>query len=149
MLAGIHEILPNLDSCPVSYLDGDGRFQSSWKIVRKHLRQTAAKRTLIGGINDPTVLGALRAFEEVGRAEGCAAMGQNASAEARDELRRPSRLIGSVAYFPEKYGERVLKLALDILTFRATPPAVFTNHQLVTAKNVDSLYSNDLLLRHV
>lgn len=148
MVAGIREVLPHIENCPVVYLDGDGRFQQSWKITRKHIRHTAAKRTLIGGINDPSALGALRAYEEVGRAEGSAGMGQNASPEARDELRRPSRLIGSVAYFPEKYGESLMKLAFDILTFKPTPPAVFVSHQLITAKNVDSFYSNDLLMRH-
>ena len=115
-------------------------------MVRKHLQHTASRRTLIGGINDPSALGALRAYEEVGRAEGCTVMGQNASPEGRDELRRPSRFIGSVAYFPEKYGEGLLKLAFEILTFKNTAPAVFVAHQLVTSKNVDNFYSNDRLM---
>ena len=43
-------------------------------------------------------------------------MGQNAAPEGRAELREPgTRLIGSVAYFPEKYGAEILALALDIL----------------------------------
>jgi ribose transport system substrate-binding protein len=146
MLVGIREVLPHLENCPVVYLDGDGRFEQSWKAVRKHLHHTVAKRTLIGGINDSSALGALRAYEEVGRADGCAVMGQNASPEGRDELRRNSRFIGSVAYFPEKYGEGLLKLAFDILTFKATAPAVFVNHQLLTSKNVDNFYSNDKLM---
>jgi ribose transport system substrate-binding protein len=50
---------------------------------------------LIGAINDPSALGALRAMEEAGRAETCAVMGQNASLEARAELRNPDTgLIG-------------------------------------------------------
>ena len=146
MLVGIREILPHLEHCPVVYLDGDGRFEPSWKITRKHLQHTAAKHTLIGGINDASALGALRAYEEAGRGDGCAVMGQNASPEGRDELRRSSRFIGSVAYFAEKYGEGLLKLAFDILSFKATPPAVFVNHQLVTAKNVDHFYANDRLM---
>jgi ribose transport system substrate-binding protein len=146
MLVGIREILPQLENCPVTYLDGDGRFEPSWKAVRKHLQRSTAKRTLVGGINDASALGALRAYEEVGRVEGCAVMGQNASPEGRDELRRSSRFIGSVAYFPEKYGESLLKLAEDILTFKATAPAVFVTHQLLTQKNVDHFYSNDRLM---
>ena len=36
-------------------------------------------------------------------------MGQNAIAAARDELRCPgTRLIGSVAYFPERYGDELI-----------------------------------------
>jgi ribose transport system substrate-binding protein len=145
-LVGIREILPQLENCPVTYLDGDGRFEPSWKAARKHLQRSTAKQTLIAGINDASALGALRAYEEVGRVEGCAVMGQNASPEGRDELRRSSRFIGSVAYFPEKYGEGLLKLAEDILNFKATAPAVFVTHQLLTQKNVDHFYSNDRLM---
>jgi ribose transport system substrate-binding protein len=106
------------------------------------------KRTLVGGINDSSALGALRTFEELDREYNCAVMGQNASPEGRDELRRrSSRFIGSVAYFPERYGAGLLKLALDILSFKATPPAVFVSHQLLTPKNVDHHYPNDSLVR--
>jgi ribose transport system substrate-binding protein len=147
MLVGIREILPDTEHCPVVYLDGDGLFESSWKVVRNYLAHGTATRTLLGGINDSSALGALRAFEEAGRAERCAVMGQNASPEGRDELRRKSsRFIGSVAYFPEKYGEWLLRLALDLLSFKSVPPAVFVKHQLVTVKNVDHLYPNDSLL---
>ncbi len=144
MLVGIREILPDTEHCPVVYLDGDGLFDSSWKVMRRYISHSGAKRTLIGGINDCSALGALRAFEEAGRAERCAVMGQNASSEGRDELRRKSsQFIGSVAYFPEKYGEWLLRLALDVLNFKSTPPAVFVKHQLVTSKNVDHLYPNN------
>ena len=86
----------------------------------------------------------IRAFEETGRASCCAAVGHNASSEARVELRRPdTRLIGSVGYFPESYGPGVISLALDILRKAPAPPAVFTRHQLVTPANVDHLYPND------
>ena len=68
-------------------------------------------------------------------------MGQNAIREARQELRRPAtRLIGSVAYFPESYGEELIPLALAILQKKPVPPAVFVKHQLITPKNIDLLY---------
>lgn len=146
MLVGIREVLPKLETCPVAHIDGDGRFEASWKAVRRHLHTSAAKRTLVGAINDPSALGALRAYEETGRGKQCAVMGQNASPEGRDELRRGSQFIGSVAYFPEKYGTGLLKLAVDLLTFKAAPPAVFVQHQLLTSKNVDHHYPNDKLL---
>jgi ribose transport system substrate-binding protein len=71
-------------------------------------------------------------------------MGQNAIREARQELRRPgSRLIGSVAYFPERYGEELIPLALAMLQKKPVPPAVFVKHQLITSKNVDLLYPSE------
>ena len=58
-----------------------------------------------------------------------------------------TRLIGSVAYFPEKYGGEILALALDILHRRPVPPAVFVKHQLVTPDTVDHIYPNDRLMQ--
>ena len=57
-----------------------------------------------------------------------------------------TRLVGSVAYFPEKYGTEILKVALDILHRRAVPPAVFVKHQMVTPDNVNHIYPNDELM---
>ncbi|MBI4910645.1 MAG: substrate-binding domain-containing protein [Acidobacteria bacterium] len=145
ILVGIREVLPHLETCPVVHLDGDGCFEPSWKAMRTHLKKTMAERCLVSGINDASALGALRAFEECGRVDGCVVAGQNAAPEGRDELRRPSRFIASVAYFPEKYGPGLLKLAQDILTFKSTPPAVFVAHQLLTPKNVDQFYPNEVI----
>jgi len=114
--------------------------------MRRHLRYRTARRSLVGAINDPSALGALRAFQEAGRTDSCAIMGQNASPEGRAELREPAtRLVGSVAYFPEKYGAQIVALALDILHRRAVPPAVFVKHQLVTPETVNHVYPNDEL----
>jgi ribose transport system substrate-binding protein len=51
-----------------------------------------------------------------------------------------------VAYFPEKYGAGLIRLAIDLLGRRPVPPAVFVDHELVTAANVDHFYPNDALL---
>jgi ribose transport system substrate-binding protein len=135
------------ESCRTVSIDGDGQFQTSLERVRKHLRESKAKRVLVGAANDPSALGALRAFEEAGRAADCALVGQNGEPEARVEMRSPrSRLIASVGYFPEKYGDGLLRLALDLLARRPVAPAVFTNHQIITPENVDHFYPNDSLM---
>jgi ribose transport system substrate-binding protein len=147
MLAGLHEVLRRTDQSRISHLDGDGQFKAALEGVRKHLRASKAKRILVGAATDSSALGALRAFEEAGRAVECAIVGHNAEPEGRAQLREPrTRLIGSVAYFPEKYGPAVIRLALDILARKPTPPAVFTKHQLVTPETVDHLYPNDTLM---
>jgi ribose transport system substrate-binding protein len=148
MLVGMKETHPALEQCRVSYLDGDGKLGESFEAMRRHLRGSRASGFLIGAINDPSALGALRAMQEAGRVPNCAIMGQNAAPEGREELRQPgTRLIGSVAYFPEKYGAEIVAVALDILNRRAVPPAVFVKHQLVTPENVDHIYPNDRLLQ--
>ncbi len=145
MLDGIRGVLGTLDRTPVVRLNGNGQYEATLHAMRKHLRSSRARRVLVGAVNDPSALGTLRAFEEAGRKQDCAVMAQNASEEAREELRREgTRLMGSVAYFPERYGPEIIALALDILDRKPVPPAVFTRHKLVTPANVDQMYPNDL-----
>jgi ribose transport system substrate-binding protein len=147
MLAGIHETLRDVDHARVLHMDGDGQFKTSLECIRKHLRTSKAKRILVGSATDPSALGAVRAFQEAGRANDCVVLGQNAEPDGRAELREPrTRLIGSVAYFPEKYGPGLIRLALDILAGKPTPPAVFIKHHLITTENVDHYYANDGLM---
>jgi ribose transport system substrate-binding protein len=144
LLVGINLVLPSAANCRVTYLEGDGELGPSLEAVRRHLRSSHLRHVLVGGINDPSALGALRAFQEAGRAESCAIMGQNASPEGRAELRVPkTRFVGSVAYFPERYGENLIRVSLDILNQRPVPPAVFVEHKLVTPTTVDHYYPND------
>jgi ribose transport system substrate-binding protein len=148
MLTGMKEILPSLGNARVTALNGDGCFQESLEAVRKHLRSFSSRRVIVGAINDTSALGALRAFQEAGRSESCVVMGQNASPEGRVELREPrTRFIGSVAYFPERYGDDLIRVGLEILNHRPVPPAVFVKHQLITPENVDHFYPNDSLLQ--
>jgi len=144
--AGLKETL-RVEGLPVMSIDGDGQFKTSLERVRKHLRESKAKYVLVGAANDPSALGAARAYQEAGRATTCAIVGQNAEPDARAELREPrTPVVASVGYFPEKYGDGLIRLALDILARKAVPPAVFVRHQLVTRENVDHLYPNDALL---
>jgi ribose transport system substrate-binding protein len=145
--SGLRESLRLSDRIPLLRLDGDGQFKTTLEVVRKHLRVSRSKKILVGAANDSSALGALRAFEEAGRPWQCAVVGQNAEPEARAEMREPrSRLIGSVAYFPEKYGDGLIRLALDLLARKPVQPACLTKHQLVTPENVDHLYPNDTLM---
>jgi ribose transport system substrate-binding protein len=147
ILTGIGEVIRIPERCRTVSVDGDGQFQTTLERVRKHLRESKAKRVLVGAANDSSALGALRAFQEAGRANDCVIVGQNAEPEARAELRvANTRFVASVAFFPEKYGDGLLRLALEILSRKVVPPAVFTNHQIITPDNVDHFYPNDSLV---
>ena len=144
MLAGFRELLPDLESTPTVEIDGRGALEETLEKIRRYLRHAPPKRTIVFAGNDPMALGAIRAFEECGRGANCAVMSQNCALEARHEMRRPdTRLVGSVAYFPERYGDEVLRLAGQILSNKRVPPAVFTKHELVTPDNVDQIYPLD------
>jgi ribose transport system substrate-binding protein len=147
VVAGVREVLHDAAGWPVVSVDGDGQFKTAMDRVRKHLRETRATRILVAAANDPSALGAARAFQEAGRADTCAIVGQNAEPDARAELRTAgSPLIASVGYFPERYGDGVIRLAVELLGRRPVPPAMFVKHQIVTRENVDHLYPNDALM---
>ena len=147
IMAGIEETLPAAAQVSVNPIDGAGRYGNSLDAVRRWIRRTRAKRVLTAAINDASALGALRAFEEAGRAGDCAVVGQNAEPEARIELRQPrTGLIGSVACPPDEYGEGLVRLALDILAHKPVPQASFVKHRVITRENVDRLYPNDQFL---
>lgn len=129
----------------VLHLDSRGEMERSFELVRRHLHFSPRRKTLICGVNDLAVLGAIRAFTEVGRSELCLALGVGALPEARRELRSPqTRMIGSIATFPERYGENLVQLALDILCQRTVPPAVYAPIQLITPANIDKFYPGAL-----
>jgi len=147
ILDGIKDVFAAVEKCQVVRLDGKGEFRASMECVRKHLRGVADGRFLVGAGNDASALGALRAFQECGRSAHCAVVGQAAEPEARAEMREPgTRLIGSVAYFPERYGDAIVPIALDVLSGKRVTPATFTSHQLITPENVNRLYANDAVL---
>ncbi len=141
---GLRSELPSTARVPVVDLDGKGDFDQILGVVRRFLQRSKPKRTLIGPVNDMCAMAAIRAFEECGAGHLCAAIGQNGTREARKELRRPgTRLVGSVAYFPERYGDELIPLALAILQNKPVASAVFVKHRLITPRNVDLIYPLD------
>ena len=75
-------------------------------------------------------------------------MGQNASPEGRAELRQPgTALIGSVAYFPEKYGAPDHRRSAR----HPAPPSGASRRvrqaSAAHAENVNHVYPNDELMQ--
>jgi ribose transport system substrate-binding protein len=144
LVDGLRAELPSIVNVPIVHLNGRGDFETVLEVIRQYLRRAPARRTLVGTVNDVCALAALRAFEEAGASERCAVVGQNAIRETRNELRRPgTRLIGTVAYFPERYGDAIIPLALGMLQKKSVPFTVFVKHQLITPRNVDLVYPLD------
>ena len=147
---GIREVLTAAQHARLVQLSADGQFQRSFEVIHKHLRYTSSTRILLGAINDASALGALCAFHELGRTLNCGIVSHGASTEGRAELRNPeTRLVGSVGFFPEKYGQEVIALALKILNKKPVSPAVFVHHCLITPANVDQFYCQDVITNSV
>lgn len=105
------------------------------------LQEVAGGRVALICFNDDAALGAIAAARDLGRAEEVVAVGQGADRLAREELRRPdSRLIGTTAYRPEKYGEQLVAIAQRILAREPVPPAVYCQHVFISKANVDHYY---------
>jgi ribose transport system substrate-binding protein len=149
MVDGLCEFMPAAQALPRQHYDTKGgQFEATLDIMRKHIRRRKPRRALIGAVNDTTALATLQAFREAGLEKECAIASQDASFPAREEMRRPStRLVCSVAYFPETYGARLIQLALEILNHKPVPPAIFIQHELVTPDNVDKIYPNDAWMK--
>jgi len=144
MVDGMRSELPKILETPMARLNGRGAFEHVLNEMRLYLRRRGVRRTLVATVNDVCAMAALHAFAEAGASDQCAVMGQNALREARAELRRPgTRLVGSVAYFPERYGEELIPLALNILQKKQVPSTVFVKHQLLTPRNVNLIYPLD------
>ena len=144
-LLGIHAVLPSSANAKVTKIDGNWRSDVSREAVGRHLSTCVAGKILVSTINDPSAIGALEAFKDAGRLQDCVIVGQNCTIEARLEMHHAnSRLIGSVAYFPERYGDQLVTLALDLLTHRiSVPRAVFIKHQLLTPSNLKQHYRRE------
>jgi ribose transport system substrate-binding protein len=139
----VRKTLPG--SYQILHLDSRGEMERSFELVRRHMQFSPKRKTLICGVNDLAVLGALRAFAEVGRNDYCLALGVGAFPEARKELRSPhTRMIGSIATFPERYGENLIHIALDLLRGKPVPPAVYAPIQLITPQNIEKFYPSSL-----
>lgn len=147
-LFGIEEILGPLVRTTVLHIDCRGTFQGSFHAMIGVLNNLPpASRILLAAINDPSAVGAVRALERLKRAEHAVVVGQNATQDARAELQKPdSCLLGSVGYFPEKYGAQIIPLALKILEGNVAPPAVYVEHALVTRENLIQYYPDDIAL---
>jgi len=141
-LDGVQRILGAFPKSRVIHLDGHANKDASTVAVARALRSLPSNaRLLISAFNDPTAVGALQALREAGRGKYAAIVGQNATAESREEISRgDGPLIASVAYFPEHYGNRLMRLALAILNHESPPPAVYTEHVVLDCHNIHVYY---------
>jgi ribose transport system substrate-binding protein len=90
--------------------------------------------------NDDAVMGALQAVR-ARQMPNTVIVGQGADRQVRAEIRDPqSPVIGSTAFFPEQYGERLIDIALKILNGVPLPPAVYMEHHFIENDNIRAFY---------
>jgi ribose transport system substrate-binding protein len=100
-----------------------------------------AARIALATFNDPTALGALDAFRAAGREDRVAALSHSGTEEARAELARPrTSLIASIGYFPERWGEPIMRLAAAMAARQAVEPASSVETAVLRRDNLKLYY---------
>lgn len=90
-------------------------------------------RMLILAFNDVVCLAAAKAIRAHGCTEDCVAVSHSHIRSISKEIRSPnSPVVGSVAFFPEHYGEKIIDLALKILKKEPVSPSNYTEHRWMT-----------------
>jgi ribose transport system substrate-binding protein len=145
VLVGLRETLGEVNESRVTHLDGRSHIDTSQQVMASFLeRSRKDKKLLIGCFNDLAAIGTLQAVRAAGRERDVVIVGQNATQESRQEIRNPrSRFIASIAYFPERYGDRLIRLAVSILNRELVPPAVYIDHMVIDRHNVEKFYGRE------
>lgn len=139
---GVQEILPELGDDQIIRVDGNGDLETSRTVFTDVLtRLTDADHILVSAINDPSAVGALRAAEAAGRTDQVIIAGQNATIEARTEICRDNpAFVGSVAYFPDRYGDYLIPLAIRLAAGEAPPDELLIDHLWIDRANIEQYY---------
>jgi ribose transport system substrate-binding protein len=139
---GVHETLPDLT---FASLDTGGQPVRADALLTKFLLTQRGQRMLIATLDDLSAVYARNAIEMNRRQSDCIIVSQGldrnihggtSEKKELDPNNRGSVVLGSVAYYMDRYGYDVLPLALHLLTGEALPPRTATKHMLVTAANV-------------
>ncbi len=140
-LDGLQEKIGKVPADQIHYIDCGNTSAISESGVDAMLQQLPDHHLAIISFNDEAAYGALQAARKKNREEDVVIVGQGADRLVHEELRNPqSRLIGSTAYMPERYGEKLMELALKILRGESVPPAVYMNHVFINAHTIDQYY---------
>jgi ribose transport system substrate-binding protein len=139
---GLKEVLPDFTDDKIIRVDSKGTLEGGRTAMTDVLtRLSDADHILVSVINDPVAAGALRAAEAAGRLDHVMIAGQNATIEARTEIcaENPA-LIGSVAYFPDRYGDYLIPLAIQLAAGEAPPDEVLIDHLWIDSSNIEQYY---------
>ena len=143
---GVQERLPrHVPRVRVTSLDTQGNVAQVAPLLVKLLAARPGAKMLIAAMDDATALAAKSALESFGRLPDAAIVGQGLDRSMHggmsdrkeiDPTNRGSIVLGSVAFYLDRYGYEILPLAMRMLRGEPLPPRTVTAHRLVTAANV-------------
>jgi len=143
---GAHESLPGLDFAP---LDTGGQPVRADAMLTRFLLARRDSRMLVATLDDVAAIYARNAVELNRRQSDVVIASQGLDPHIHggmnekkeiDANNRGSVVLGSVAYFMDRYGYDVLPIALRMLAGQTVPPVTRTQHVLVGAANIFKIY---------
>jgi len=147
---GVTEALrQELPEVAVTRLDTNGNPVRVEGLLGKFLAAQNRRKVLVAVLDDPTALAAKAAVERAGRIGDCVIVSQgvdrsiHGGASEKKELdpsNRGSIVLGSVAYYLDRYGYELLPLAMEMLQGAEIPAKTTTKHILISARNVFTEY---------
>jgi ribose transport system substrate-binding protein len=139
---GVRETLPTLQ---LASLDTGGQSMRADALLTRFLQTQRDRRVLVATLDDLAAVYAKNAIEMNRRQSDCIIVSQgldpniHGGASEKKEIdpnNRSSVVLGSVAYYMDRYGYDVLPMAMRLLAGETLPPHTVTQHLLVTASNV-------------
>jgi ribose transport system substrate-binding protein len=143
IVEGIVEKIPAARGVRVLNLDGKSEIETSQRVVADTLQANPnLHNILIGGLNDQSALGAFNAVQAANRQNDVFIGSHGCDAPAKNNLlNNPANFwIGSVAYFPERYGEYVVPLMQKMMEGQQIPANTYPDHVFIDKSNVDKFY---------
>jgi ribose transport system substrate-binding protein len=137
--AGFKAVLPNFPDSQTITFDSKNTMQESYTQMSNVLGRIPQGVPIMGtGINDQVALGIIQAVKQAGRTDDLVVTG-NGGDETKALVTEPT-LVASTGYFPERYGNFLIPMALEELAGKTLPPAVLMTHYMLTKSNVCNYY---------
>jgi len=139
---GLKRHLPAIRIIPV---DTQGNPAQVAPLLAKVLASHPSTKILVAAMDDASALAAKIALESAGRVPDGAIVGQGVDRSVHggmndrkeiDPSNRGSIVVGSVAFYLDRYGYEILPLAIRMLRGETVAPRTVTAHRLITAANV-------------
>lgn len=136
---GFLSAVPDFDQAKMLRIDTKNTLQESFTQMTNVLgRIPEGVPIMVTAINDQSAIGMLRAVTQAGRQADVIVVGNGAD-ETKALVEEPD-LVAATGYFPERYGNYLIPIAISALAGKELPPAVLVNHVMITKANVCEYY---------
>jgi ribose transport system substrate-binding protein len=125
-----------------TFLGGPDQNENSRRQVTDILTTLPDAKTIliISPNSDAAASAALAAADVAGRKDQVWIVSHGADPSVRDTIRNEPQWVGSVAYFPESYGELVIPLAIALAKGETVPEQSLVTHLFIDRTNIDQFY---------